>query len=303
MTGLELGLWVNPEDRVEFIEQINKQGFIRNYETLYRTKYGVEKDMLLSGELISYRGEDCLLVVGQDITERKEVERMKHEFISIASHELRTPLTSLKGALDLIHSDVVGQIPEAMAPLLEIAHRNSERLGRLIDDILDIEKLDAEKMEFSMQPIPVPGLIDQAISEHAGFGIEHGVSFVIDGDVPNVAVLGDEDRLMQVFSNLMSNAAKFSAEGTVVRLSACEKGQVVRISITDEGQGIPEVFHDKVFEKFTRADNSDSGLQYGTGLGLSIAKAVVERHGGNIGFKTETDVGTTFFFDLPKAGQ
>ena len=212
--------------------------------------------------------------INLDITERKEIERMKHEFISIASHELRTPLTSLKGALGLVHSDVVGQIPEAMAPLLEIAHRNSERLGRLIDDILDVEKLDAEKMEFSMQPIPIPALIGQAISEHVGFGIEHGVSFVIDGDVPNVAVLGDEDRLMQVFSNLMSNAAKFSAEGTVVRLSACEKGQGVRISITDEGQGIPEVFHDNVFEKFTRADNSDSGLQYGTGLGLSIAKVL-----------------------------
>ena len=300
-TGLELGIWANPKDRVEFIEQIKNQGIVRNFETMFRTKYGVEKDMLLSGEFIDFRGEDCLLVVGQDISERKEIDRLKHEFISIASHELRTPLTSLKGALDLIHSDVVGQIPEAMAPMLEVAHRNTERLGRLIDDILDMEKLDAGKIEFSMQPLSVALLISQAVSEHAGFGLEHGVSFVINGEVPNVAVLGDEDRLMQVFSNLMSNAAKFSSKGTVVWLSARERKQDVRISITDKGPGIPREFQEKVFEKFSQANNSDSGHQNGTGLGLSIAKAVVERHGGDLGFQTETDVGTTFYFDLQKA--
>jgi len=195
--------------------------------------------------------------INLDITERKEIERMKHEFISIASHELRTPLTSLKGALGLLHSDVVGQIPEAMEPMLEIAFRNSERLGRLIDDILDMEKLDAGKIEFSLQPLSIPSLISQAISEHAGFGIEHGVSFVIDGDVPNAAVFGDEDHLMQVFSNLMSNAAKFSPEGTVVRVSAREREQGIRISITDQGPGIPEEFHEKIYEKFSRADNSN----------------------------------------------
>ena len=302
-TGLELGIWVNPEDRVDFIEQIKNKGIVRNYETVFRTKFGVEKDMLLSGEFISYRGEDCLLLVGQDITERKEIDRMKQEFISIASHELRTPLTSLKGALDLMHSGVVGQIPEAMAPMLEIAHKNSERLRRLIDDILSMEKLDAGKMEFSMQPLPVASLIDQAISEHAGYGTEYGVSFVINGEVPNVAILGDEDRLMQVFSNLMSNAAKFSSKGTIVWLSAREREQDVRISITDKGPGIPKEFQEKIFEKFSQANNSDSGHQNGTGLGLSIAKAVVERHGGNLGFQTETDVGTTFYFDLSKTDQ
>jgi len=300
-TVFELDIWVNPKDRKGFVGQIKNQGFIRNYETVFRTKNGAEKDLLLSAELISYKGEDCLLVAGQDISERKAIERMKNEFISIASHELRTPLTSLKGALGLLHSDVVGKIPEAMEPMLEVAYRNSERLGRLIDDILDMEKLDAEKMEISMLPLSVLSLIDQAISEHAGYGIEHGVSFVIEGDVPNVSVLGDEDRLMQVFSNLMSNAAKFSPKGTVVRLSAREGGQDVRISVMDEGIGIPKEFHEKIFEKFSRADNSNSGQHYGTGLGLSIAKAVIELHGGDLGFKTETDVGTTFFFDLPKA--
>jgi len=257
--------------------------------------------MLLSGELIDFRGQNCLLIVGQDIFEREEIDRYKHEFISIASHELRTPLTSLKGALGLIHSDVVGPVPEAMKTILEVAYRNSERLGRLIDDILDMEKLDAGKMEFSMQPLAVPSLINQAISEHEGFGIKHGVSFVINGNVPNISILGDEDRLMQVFSNLMSNAAKFSSQGTIVWLSARERDQGVRISITDKGPGIPKEFQKKLFEKFSRANNSDSGNNDGTGLGLSIAKSVVERHGGDLGFQTETDVGTTFYFDLQKA--
>ena len=150
-------------------------------------------------------------------------------------------------------------------------------------------------------PLAVPVLIDQAISEHEGYGFKHGVSFVINGDVPKVAVLVDEDRLMQVFSNLMSNAAKFSSKGNIVWLSARERDQDVRISITDKGPGIPKEFQEKLFDKFSRADNSDSGHQDGTGLGLSIAKAVVERHGGDLGFQTETDVGTTFYFDLQKA--
>jgi len=300
-TGLELGIWAKPDDRMEFLERIKNQGIVRNFETVFRAKNGDEKDMLLSGEFIDFRGEDCLLVVGLDISERKEIDRLKHEFISIASHELRTPLTSLKGALGLIHSGTVGQVPEAMETLLEVAHRNSERLGRLIDDILDMEKLGAGKMEFSMQPMAVPSLIRQAISEHEGYGFKHGVSFVINGDVPKVAVLVDEDRLMQVFSNLMSNAAKFSSKGTIVWLSARERDHDVRISITDKGPGIPKEFQEKIFEKFTRTNNSDSGLNEETGLGLSIAKAVVERHGGDLGFQTETDVGTTFYFDLQKA--
>jgi len=107
-TVFELGLWANTEDRIGFVEQIKNKGCIRNYETVFSTKNGVEKDMLLSGELIDFRGQNCLLIVGQDIFEREEIDRYKHEFISIASHELRTPLTSLKGALGLIHSDVVG---------------------------------------------------------------------------------------------------------------------------------------------------------------------------------------------------
>ena len=239
--------------------------------------------------------------INLDFTERKEVEKMKHDFISIASHELRTPLTSLKGALGLINADVIDQIPEKMKPILEIAYRNSERLARLIDDILRMEKIDAGKMEFSMQLLQVPSLISQAISEHAGFGIEHGVSFVVEGEVPKVSIAGDEVRLMQVFSNLMSNAAKFSSPGTVVRLSARENGEDVRISIKDEGQGIPKEFQEKMFDKFSRANTSDTGHHGGTGLGLSIAKAIVERHGGDLLFETEMDVGTTFYFELPKA--
>jgi len=249
------------------------------------------------GEVIGIGG------INLDFTERKEMERMKQEFISIASHELRTPLTSLMGALGLINSNLVGEISQEVEPILEIAYRNSERLSRLIDDILSMEKLDAAKMDFSMRRLAIPALIDRAISEHAGYGIERDISFVIDSHLPDVAFLADEDRLMQVFSNLMSNAVKFSPNGTVVRVSACERGQDVRISISDEGAGIPEDFHDKVYEKFSRANNTDTGHLGGTGLGLSIAKAVIEQHGGELGFETKADVGTTFFFDLPKVDQ
>jgi PAS domain S-box-containing protein len=233
--------------------------------------------------------------INLDFTERNEMERIKHEFISIASHELRTPLTSLMGALGLIKYSLVGEISEEVESIIAIAYRNSERLSRLIDDILSIEKLDAGKLEYSMQTLSVPSLINQAVSEHTGYGVERDISFVVDGDLPDVVILGDEDRLMQVFSNLMSNAVKFSPNGTVVRLSAFESGQDVRISISDEGTGIPEEFQDKVFDKFSRANSTDTGHHGGTGLGLSIAKAVIEQHGGDLGFTTEADVGTTFF--------
>jgi len=200
-------------NRSEYINQvIRPDGECRSIQWVDRAIFDDQ------GQVVEFQ---C---VGRDITERKEIDKMKSEFISIASHELRTPLTSLMGALGLINSSLVGKIPEKVAPILEIAYRNSERLSRLIDDILSIEKLDAGKSDFSMQPLPISSLIDQAISEHDGYGIEHNVSFVVDGDVPNVAILGDEDRLMQVFSNLMSNAAKYSPKGTVVQLSASERG-------------------------------------------------------------------------------
>jgi len=237
----------------------------------------------------------------RDITERKLMEKTKAEFISTVSHELRTPLTSIKGSLGLIKAGAVGELPEKLSRMLEIAYSNSDRLVRLINDILDIEKIAAGKMDFHMVPVELKGLLAHAVEANKGYGTEHGVHFVVSsGGGKEANVNGDPDRLMQVLANLMSNAAKFSpAEGTV-EISLTQHDHQFRVSVTDHGSGIPEDFKDKIFGKFSQADSSDTRQKGGTGLGLNITKAIVEQHGGTIGFDSEVGAGSTFFFDLPQ---
>ena len=234
-----------------------------------------------------------------DITERKKIDRLKSEFISTVSHELRTPLTSIKGSLGLIRYGAAGTLPAQFAKMLDIAYKNSERLIRLINDILDIEKLTSGKMEFRTAPLDAGTLLENAIEANKGFGAEYGIRFVLTETVRNICVVADGDRLMQVLANLMSNAAKFSPSGSEVHIGARLRGDKIRISVRDHGPGIPAEFQARIFGRFAQADSSDTRPRNGTGLGLSIAKAIVEGHGGTIGFETETGNGTTFYFDLP----
>ena len=236
----------------------------------------------------------------RDITDRKQAEKLKREFVSTVSHELRTPLTSIKGSLGLIQARLAGDLPEKLNVLLSIAYKNSDRLVHLVNDILDIEKIEAGQMDFFMEPLDLGSLVDQAIEAHKGYGEEYQVTLVSTGDVPDGKIEGDWDRLQQVFGNLISNAAKFSPENGRVEIAAARFEKGFRFSVTDHGPGIPEEFRDRIFEKFTQADSSDTRQKGGTGLGLSITKAIVERHGGSMGFETEAGKGTTFHFDLPE---
>lgn len=249
---------------------------------------------------ITWEGKPANQRIVTDITERKQSEEMKNEFISTVSHELRTPLTSIKGSLGLIRTGVIGELPEKLKSLLEIAYANSDRLERLINDILDIEKIEAGKMSFHLQPVEIVELVEKAIEANKGFGDEHGVSFVFKERPEEKAVVdGEEDRLMQVMSNLMSNAAKFSPEGEPVEISVTSGAVGIRVSVADRGPGVSQDFQDKIFEKFSQADSSDTRQQGGTGLGLSITKAIIEHHDGVLGFETEEGNGTTFYFVLP----
>jgi PAS domain S-box-containing protein len=236
----------------------------------------------------------------RDITERKRIEQMKNEFISIVSHELRTPLTSILGSLGLIKGGVLGELPEQAKEMIEIAHKNSERLVRLINDMLDIEKIEAGKMEFKIRPLELIPLIEQTIQASRAYGEEFGVEFAVEHALPGVKVCADGDRLIQVVTNLLSNAAKFSPRGDTVEVSVSRHDGAIRVAVADHGPGIAEEFREHVFEKFVQADSSDAREKGGTGLGLSICKAIVEKLGGRIGFDTETGAGTTFYFDLPE---
>lgn len=235
-----------------------------------------------------------------EIAERKRAENVKNDFVSTVSHELRTPLTSIKGSLGLVRSGVVGELPDKLGSMLDIAYNNSDRLIRLINDILDIEKIAAGRIDCHMAPLELGEFLEQALQANKGYGKEHNVTFAVSIEVPEAKVCGDHDRLMQVMSNLISNAAKFSFEREQVEISLSRQDKGFRIAVTDHGSGIPGKFRDKVFEKFLQADSSDTRRKSGTGLGLYITKAIIEQHGGAIDFDTKVGKGTTFFFDLPE---
>lgn len=230
--------------------------------------------------------------------ERDRLDNLKSEFISTVSHELRTPITSIKGSLGLLHSGVVSDLSDKAQSMLDVAYRNSDRLVLLINDILDVEKLESGKVEFDMKPVKISELLKEAMAVNKGYGDEHGITFICHDCAEDILVLGDKDRLMQVLANLMSNAAKFSSDGGQVELSAENCDGTIRIAVKDGGIGISDEFYKDIFEKFTQADASDTRQKGGTGLGLHISKAIVEHHGGTIDFETEVGVGSKFFFTL-----
>jgi PAS domain S-box-containing protein len=275
---------------------------IEQFETMRLAKGGQPIDVSVS--LSPIRDKTGSLTgfsaIARDISQRKQIEKAKAEFVSTVSHELRTPLTSIKGSLGLVQSGVFGELPDAFKPMVEIAFNNSERLVRLINDLLDIEKMEAGKMDFHLAPVEMAALLRQSVRENDGYALTHTVRFEVVEPLPPVTVAGDKDRLLQVLANLLSNAAKFSPPEGVVEVALEHRPGAVRVSITDHGPGIPENFQTKIFQKFSQADSSDAGQKGGTGLGLSICRAIVERHGGTINFKTERGMGTTFFFDLPE---
>lgn len=240
------------------------------------------------------------IVTLQDISERKRVERMKKEFVSTVSHELRTPLTSITGALSLVAHDMLGALPEKIRNVLDIAYKNSKRLTLLIDDLLDMEKLLAGKMQFDLKQHNLLPLVEQAIHENKSYADKYGVEYVLNNPVEDVLVNVDAFRFQQVLNNFLSNAAKFSPPHQKVYIGIEEFTDYVRVSVHDFGEGIPEAFKNHIFEKFSQADSSDSRQKGGTGLGLAISKELVERMGGKIGFKSETGKGTCFFAEFKR---
>ena len=264
----------------------------------------VEYDLPLGDEVRDYEARvtriraDEVLVIVRDISERKAGDRLKNEFVAMVSHELRTPLTAIRGSLGLIAGGVAGELSPQARAMIDIAYKNSERLVRLINDLLDIEKIESGQMSFQRQPIELGHLLAQTIEANSAYGAHFGVSFVLT-PAPKLQVFADADRLMQVFTNLLSNAAKFSPSGEVVRVWLGQHAGMVRVGVSDCGPGIPEAFREQIFQKFAQADSSSTRTKGGTGLGLNIARAIVERHGGKVSFETQTGVGTTFFVDLP----
>lgn len=264
-----------------------------------RHKSGQLIDLELAFAEIKVEDEVLFTGVIRDITERKRIERLKAEFVSSVTHELRTPLTSIMGSLGLLRAGKVGDLPDKALRMVNLAHDNGKRLADLINDILDIDRLEAGAMEFTQTTERLKDVIEQEALRLSKEAEAQGVAIRL-ADVPADIVLDtDRDRLSQVLWNLLSNAVKFSPKGGTVTVVAEMMGDKVRVIIADQGPGISEAFRPRMFQKFAQADSSDTRQKGGTGLGLAITKAIVERFGGEIGFENEPGVGTTFHFDLP----
>lgn len=234
----------------------------------------------------------------RNITERKRVDKIKNEFVSVVSHELRTPLTSIRGALGLILGGTTGSYSEKMEKLLNLANTNCDRLLALINDILDMEKIEAGKMSFQFKVIDISEIVNEAIEANKLFANKFNVKIQLQ-DSDHVDVNVDPDRLTQVLTNLLSNAVKFSPPGETVSLSIKRHNDRVRVSVTNKGIGIPPEFQPFIFQKFSQADTSDTRGKGGTGLGLSISKAIIEKLGGDLNFVSKANEETTFYFNLP----
>ena len=270
-------------------------------ELRFRHKDGRTVPVLVRGYIQRDAQGQPLRISGtsMDLTEHKRIEQMKNDFVSTVSHELRTPLTSISGALGLINGGALGEVPPAMQQMLEIAYRNSQRLGHLINDLLDMEKIAAGKMSFDMHEHSLRQLLEEALASNQAFAAQLGVNCVLREAV-DVQVWVDASRLQQVLGNFLSNAIKYTPEGGEVSLHCSVPDAThVRISVTDQGPGIAAEFRARVFEKFAQADASDSRQKGGTGLGLAITKEFIERMGGKVGFDTAEGQGTTFWCDLP----
>lgn len=268
-------------------------------EVLGRRKDGCTFPMDLAVSEISHGGQRMFVGLVRDITERKRVEQMKSEFVATVSHELRTPLTSIIGALGLLTGGALGELPTPMKPMIDIAAKNSKRLGLLINDLLDMEKIAAGKLHFDMQLLPLMPLVEQALENNKVYGVPRDVHFKLTERVDDIEVLIDGQRFQQVLANFLSNAAKFSPKNKPVDVAVQRRDGSVRVAVRDHGPGIPAKFRAHIFEKFSQADSSDSRQKGGTGLGLAITKELVEHMDGKVGFESVEGEGATFWVDLP----
>jgi signal transduction histidine kinase len=266
----------------------------------------VQREILIGGETRTLeilvrridQTTDRLVAVFRDVTDDLSLLQKKSRFVSMVSHEIRTPLTSLSGSLSLLKSGKFGLIPPEAARMIDIAVSSSDRLVRLVNDVLLFNRLEAEESVANLQSTPVSWIIREAIDSMQP--LAHSQCQTIEGDVCDATVLADRDRVHQVLINLIQNATKFSPSLSIIRVSARPLGDFVLFEVSDDGRGIPESSIESIFEPFYQVDGSDSRAQSGTGLGLAVCRGIVELHGGRIWAENRTPHGTSVFFTIPR---
>ena len=323
--------FTDPERAEAGIKLVLREKKVTNYELTARARDG--KTTVVSYNATTFYDRDRTLqgvfAAARDVTERKhieqmlqeknvelegaksvaeqtverleEVERLKKGFLSTVSHELRTPLTSIRGSLGLLASGAVGALSDEVVEVVAIAERNAVRLMALINDILDLERLETGKIELQFAQVPVESILRRAMESLATFGQKHGVTV----EAPEVSsmIWADADRIVQVLVNLLSNAVKFSPPGGVVTIGVGLRESWVEFRVTDRGRGVPVAHRRAIFERFRQVETSDAREKGGTGLGLAICKSIIEQHGGTIGVESEEGGGSSFWFrSRPRPG-
>lgn len=272
--------------------EVKDASFRRADGTSFPVEYAstpIVEDGQITGAVVTFR----------DVTERREVDRLKDEFVSVVSHELRTPLTSIRGSLGLLAAGKLGEVPEKGRRMLEIAVQNTDRLIRLINDILDIERIESGRVTMEIKPVDAAELAHQAVDVMAAMAEKSDVRLYAWAD--RQPMEADPDRILQVLTNLLSNAIKFSPAGAEVSVTVVRDGPEVVFRVRDQGRGIPQDRLESIFERFQQVDSSDARDKGGTGLGLAICRSIVQQHGGRIWVESEVGEGSTFTFTLPGA--
>src|SRR5438105_2707236 len=305
LVGNDIHLLVKPDFQADFDVKWNHILATRAPETgVIRTPRRDGLDVLCEWTftpLVNQEGTIIgMLAQGRDVTAQREAERVKKEFTSTLSHELRTPLTSIIGSLQLVNSGIMGEVPTDVAELVVVAERNAQRLLDLINDLLDIEKIESGKLAMSPEVVRLNELVRDSMLLNKAFAERFKVRFELKHELFGAEVVADRRRLGQIMTNLLSNAAKFSPEGAAVEIDMQEMGRKVRVAVHDRGPGIPDAFRGRIFGRFAQADSTASRAKGGTGLGLAICKRLIEMMQGRIGFEGRPGGGTTFWFDLPQ---
>lgn len=301
----KLGYWeLTPREyetqEAKQLEALQSTGFYGPYEKEYIRKDKSRIPLRLNGLMLhGIDGKNYIWSIVEDISESKKIEKMKNEFVSTVSHELRTPLTSISGALGLVASGKLGDLQPQIHSMIDVAYRNSLRLSHLINDLLDMEKLIAGKMSFDIKRHALLPMLHSSIESVSSYAKQYQVEFILSGCTNQDWVETDSNRLQQVISNLLSNAAKFSPPGEEVLISVTRRVNMLRVSVIDKGPGITSEFRSRIFQKFSQADSSDTRQKGGTGLGLAISKEIIEHMHGVIGFESEAGKGACFYFELP----
>ena len=278
---------------------LNLDHFNKYYQNSIVTKTGEERIIAWNNTILRNQDEEFIgtMSIGEDITEKLKVERIKSEFISIASHELRTPLASIRGALGLLASGVLDNKPEIAKNMLNIAASDTERLVRLVNDILDLERLESNNVNLNRQWTDMGDLCQQAMDTMQALAAESQIQIRYNPRSQQIFV--DRDRLIQTLVNLLSNAIKFSPPHSEVNIETETLSDQVIFRVRDRGRGIPERNLESIFERFNQVDASDSRQKGGTGLGLAICRSIVQQHGGKIWIESVVSEGSTVSFSIP----